>query len=118
MPGDGHHPIPVWTRNRGVQVMVRMALSQQGRTLVPVASLAELRKILEESRPRLVIAVMEDVAAAGLDAALFVRMVGDGCAAVLLSSARPLPETPGPLARVLPVPFTARSLLDALEVEA
>lgn len=114
MTADGHRPIPLWATNRGLLVMVRMALSQQGRVTLPAGSLAEFRKALDEARPRVVIVAAEDVALAGLDPILLERLVGDGTAVVLLSSARPLPEPPGPRTRVLPVPFTARDLLEAL----
>ncbi len=114
MTGDGHRPIPLWASSRGIHVMVRMALSQQGRTAIPTGTLGDFRKALDETRSRVVIVAAEDLQAGGLDAALLERLVGDGTEVVLLSSARPLPDPPGPRTRVLPVPFTARGLLDAL----
>jgi len=116
MTGDGHHPIPLWATSRGLLVMVRMALSQQGRTAIPTGTLGDFRKALDETRSRVVIVAAEDLLAGGLDAALLERLVGDGTAVVLLSAARPLPAPPGPRTRVLPVPFTTRDLLDALSV--
>jgi hypothetical protein len=94
--------------------MLRMALSQHGRVALPASSLADFRKSLDENRPRLVIAAADDVAAAGLDPVLLERLVGESTSVILLSSARPLPEPPGPRTRVLPIPFTARDLLEAL----
>jgi hypothetical protein len=114
MTGDSLRPIPLWASNRGLHVMVRMALSQQGRTVLPASSLAEFRRALDEARSRVVIVAAEDLVPAGLDPALLERLVGDGTALILLSSARPLPDAPGPRTRVLPVPFTARALLDAV----
>ena len=95
MFGDGARPIPVWTTNRGLLVMLRMALSQHGRVALPASSLADFRKSLDENRPRLVIAAADDVAAAGLDPVLLERLVGESTSVILLSSARPLPEPPG-----------------------
>jgi hypothetical protein len=116
MTGDGHRPIPLWASSRGLHVMVRMALSQQGRTAFPAGTLAEFRRALDETRSPVVIVAAEDLLAGGLDPALLERLVGDGTAVVLLSAVRPLPEPPGPRTRVLPVPFTTRDLLDALAV--
>ena len=116
MTGDGLRPVPVWAGSRGLHVMIRMALSQQGRTAITAATLAEFRKAIDDTRSRVVIVAAEDLAASGLDAVLLEKIVGDGTAVVLLSAARPLPDPSGPRTRVLPIPFTARDLLDAVSV--
>lgn len=114
MTAEAGRPVPVWATNRGIQVMVRVALAQERRTALPVSGLADFRRALEEARPRAVVVADEDLLAAGLDGATLERLVGDPNRVVLLSAARPLPDAPGPRTRVVAVPFTAADLRDAL----
>jgi hypothetical protein len=103
--------IPLWSANRGVQMMVRVALAQERLDPVPVTGLDELRRAAEDLRPRAVLVGADDLRAAGLDAPALVRAAGD-VPVVIVGTARPGEATSG--AVFLPLPFTSRDLLAVL----
>lgn len=103
--------VPVWASNRGVQMMVRVALAQERLEPHPVPGIEDLRRAAEELRPRAVIAAADDLRASGQDAAAVVR-AATGLPVIVLGT--PRPGEAGSGATFLPLPFTSRDLLAAL----
>lgn len=103
---EGTQPVPVWTANRGLAMMVRVALVAARREPLLLSSLDELRAGVERTRPSLIVAGEADARAAGLDAGALARLAGEGCLVVVAGRGDSLGTHPR--VRFLTVPFTSR----------
>ena len=110
--------IPVWTANRGTMMMVRVALTQSGRTALFVGSMAELEKAVSDSNATCVVAGMAEMQAAGLTPAAMAARLGRDLSFVILTIGTTVPDAPGLRIRALKVPFSAAELRHAIETEA
>ncbi|HOU52393.1 MAG TPA: hypothetical protein PLQ97_00485 [Myxococcota bacterium] len=104
----------LWTRNRGVQAMTRVILARRGERPLVVETLAALRTSAAERLPGVLITTDEDLETSGLDPASLDRLFPGVPTLVVCSGRRPLPSPVGPRMRVIPLPFSAADLLDAL----
>ncbi|MBP7125564.1 hypothetical protein KBD49_04275 [Myxococcota bacterium] len=107
-------PTVLWSRNRGVQAMVRVVLARRGDRPQVVETLAALRAAVADRLPGAVITTDEDLEGSGLDAASLDRLLPGIPALVVCSGRRPLPAPAGPRMRMVPLPFSATDLLEAL----
>jgi len=107
-------PPILWSRNRGVQAMARVVLARRGQRPLAVETLAALRTTLAGHPGGSLITTDEDLEEAGLDPAALGRLFPEVRTLVVCSGKRPLPAPSGPRMRVIPLPFSAADLLDAL----
>jgi hypothetical protein len=103
----------VWSTNRGVQLMSRVALASARLDAVPVADTDGLAGAIEAGAPAAVLASWDDAVRAGIGVAELRRRSGSE-PTLLLLGAWP-PDAGGDArARRIPVPFTTREVVEAL----
>jgi hypothetical protein len=116
MAADASRKIPLWSSNRGIQMMVRVALAQQRLEPLDVVDAGGLGKALLAG-PKAVLVASEDLRSSGLDIQALAHLIGDGPTIIVFNTARQAPDTQGTRVRVLGVPFAARDLLDLMGSE-
>jgi len=107
--------IPVWSSNRGTAMMVRVALSQSGRTPLFLNSYDELRRAAQAPDISCVIVSADDLAQAAVTPKSVMSLGRPGLVLVFLASGHAAVDLQGPSVRVVHVPFSASELRQAIE---
>jgi len=107
--------VPVWTSNRGTMMMIRVALTQSGRTPVFVGSWDEFRKAANAADCQCVICGLDEVAQAGLTPQGAATAMKKGLAFVFVVSGQAIVDIPGVRTRIVRIPFSAAELRQAIE---
>jgi hypothetical protein len=107
--------VPVWSANRGVQLMARVALASLRLEAAAVAGLDDLApRLSSPNPPRAVLAGLEDLRAAGVTPAALAASLPADATLIVLGAPRPGDEPSGPRVRLLRLPFTVAEVTAAL----
>ncbi len=108
---------PVWSSNRGLQMMASIALGSVRIEPMPVTDLEGLRRAVQGAKPEAVIVAWDEARATGHDLPALRRVLGDTVPVVLLGVVPAAEVAHDPNARSVRIPFTTKDLVQAMARE-
>ena len=108
---------PVWSSNRGLQMMASIALGSVRIEPIAVVDLEGLRRAVQGAKPEAVILAWDEARAAGLDLPALRRVIGEAVPVVLLGVVPAAEVGRDPNARSVRIPFTTKDLVQAVARE-
>ena len=108
---------PVWSSNRGLQMMASIALGSVRIEPIAVVDLDGLRRAVQGAKPEAVILAWDEARAVGLDLPALRRVIGEAVPVVLLGVVPAADVGHDPNARSIRIPFTTKDLVQAVARE-